>query len=286
MNITISGQSGFIGSKLTEHFVRKGFKVNGIGRSDFSRGVHHLSALISKSDILINLAGAPIVKRWTRSYCNVLWDSRILTTRLLSDAIAEIPVSERPKAFFSTSAVDIYSNDETHTETENKLDDDFLGILCQRWEEEALRSRIYCRTYIIRTGVVLGNEGGALPKMVLPYKMFVGGKLGNGDQMISWIHIDDYVNALDFLIVKLPQQHIFNFTAPSPVSNARFSEVLANTLHRPNLFTVPGFALTLLYGEGATILLNGQTVLPKNLLDEGYIFQFADLEKALKNLLD
>ncbi len=283
MNIAISGHTGFIGSHLKDHFTARGHQITGIGREDFKKGTGHLASLISGTDYLINLAGAPIIKRWTRSYSKKLWNSRILTTRALTDAVAEAP--ERPKAFFSASGVDIYAPEGVHTEENNQYDEDFLGILCQRWEEEALRARIHCPVYIIRTGVILGKDGGALPQMALPFKLFVGGKLGNGKQMTSWLHIQDYLKAVEFLMEKRPKVNIFNFTTPGPVSNAEFSSVLAQTLHRPNLFRVPGFALRLLYGEASVVLLKGHHVLPKNLQDEGFTFHFPDLKSALEDLL-
>jgi uncharacterized protein len=283
MKIVISGQSGFIGTKLTAWFTAKGHTVVGVGRADFAKGPYYLASIISGSDFLINLAGAPLVRRWTRSYSKKIWDSRIITTRLLSDAIAGC--KQRPKAFISISGIGIYDSEGVHTETENELDEGFIGILCQRWEEEALRSRIHCNTYIIRTGVILGRDGGALPLMSLPFKWFVGGKIGSGNQIISWIHINDFARALELIMGKLPEQNIFNLTSPSPVSNKEFSSILAKTLGRPNLIPVPGFALKLLFGEGATMVLNGQYAIPKNLMNEGFIFQFPDLERAMGDLL-
>lgn len=283
MKIAISGHTGFIGTKLKEYFTARGYEIIPIGRNDFSKGTGHLSALISGADYLVNLAGAPIVKRWTKSYSKKLWDSRILTTRALSDAIAE--TRDRPKAFFSASAVGYYSGEGVQTETNYKQDEDFLGILCDKWEEESLRARVHCNTYIVRIGIVLGKEGGALPQMAMPYKLFVGGKLGNGKQMVSWMHYDDFARALEWLMEKLPDTNIFNFTAPNPVSNAELSAQIAKTLNKPNLFTVPGFALRLLYGEGAVALLNGQHVLPDNLLKEGFTFQFETIDQALNDLL-
>ncbi len=283
MKIVISGKTGFIGKNLTSYFSKKGYEVSGIGRTDFEKGISHLATLISGSDVLINLAGAPIIKRWTKSYSKKLWDSRIITTRQLTDAIAV--THEKPKAFFSASAVGIYDRHGINTEEKNTFDNDFLGLLCQKWEEESQRARIHSATYNIRIGIVLGKNGGALPQMALPFKLFVGGKLGNGHQMTSWIHIKDFVKAMDFLIMKLPDKKVFNFTAPFPVSNAEFSSVLARKLNRPNLLAVPGLAIKLLFGEGSVALLNGQNVIPENLLNEGFQFEFPALDKALEDLL-
>ncbi len=283
MNIAISGHTGFIGGHLKKHFKGQGHEISGIGREDFAKGTGHLTSIVSECDILINLAGAPIIKRWTKSYSKKLWDSRILTTRALTEAIAE--TRDRPKAFFSASGVNIYTDKGIQTEKENQISEDFLGILCQRWEEEALKARIHCNTYVLRFGIVLGKDGGALPQMALPFKMYVGGKIGHGRQMISWIHIDDFMRALDMLINALPDQNVFNFTAPSPVSNATFSAILARTLHKPNLIPVPAFALKLMFGEGAVVLLEGVNAVPENLQNEGFVFHYPELEGALQDLL-
>jgi uncharacterized protein len=283
MKIMISGHTGFIGSYLTGFFTNKGHHVQGISRQDFKQGLEHITNLIDGSDVVINLAGAPITKRWTKKYSKILWDSRILTTRMISNAIAT--ATQRPSLFLSGSAVGIYADGGRHTESDFTYDDGFLGILCQRWEEEALRARIHCHTLIIRTGIVLGKNGGALPQMILPFKLYVGGKLGQGSQMISWIHIEDYAMAVEHLISRETATSVFNFTAPAPVSNALFSEKLAARLNRPNRFTVPGFALRLIYGEGSVALLSGQEVIPENLIKEGYNFRFKSLDDALDDLL-
>ncbi len=283
MRIAISGHTGFIGSELKKFFLEKGYEVTGIGRNDFNLGPGHLAGMIEGHDFLINLAGAPIIKRWTRKYSRLLWTSRIDTTAKLKEALAQC--HKRPKAFFSSSAVGIYSPGGVHTEKNNRIDNDFLGLLCQNWENEAAKARVFCPTYIIRTGIILGESGGALPQMALPFKLFAGGKIGDGKQMISWMHIQDYANALHLLMQTLPEQEIFNFTAPHPVSNAELSSVLAKTLHRPNYLPVPPFALKLLFGEGSVALLSGQNVLPENLLKAGYEFQFPEISGTLKDLL-
>ena len=283
MRIAISGHTGFIGSELKKFFSEKNYEITGIGRNDFKRGPGHIAGMIEGHDFLVNLAGAPIIKRWTRKYSRLLWTSRIDTTAMLRDALAHC--HQRPKAFFSASAVGIYSPEGIHTENKNKLDNDFLGLLCQNWEDEAAKARVFCPTYIIRTGIILGENGGALPQMALPFKLFAGGKIGNGKQMISWMHIQDYAEALHLLMQTLPEQEIFNFTAPNPVSNAEFSSALAKALHRPNYLPVPSFALKLLFGEGSVALLSGQNVLPENLQKMGYEFQFPEIPGALKDLL-
>ena len=283
MRIAIAGHTGFIGGELKNFFTEKGYEITGIGRDDFSKGNTHLASMIEGQDFLINLAGAPIIKRWTRRYSRILWRSRIDTTIQLREAIGLC--RERPKAFFSSSAVGIYSSEGIHTESENKLDNDFLGLLCQNWEEEALKAKIFCPTYIIRTGIILGKSGGALPQMALPFKLFVGGKIGSGKQIIPWMHINDYAEALNMLINNMPDESVFNFTAPHPVSNAEFSKEMAGVMKRPGFFTVPPFMLKIIFGRGSVVLLSGQNVLPENLQKQGYEFRYPQIKEALADLL-
>ncbi len=283
MKIVISGKTGFIGSKLTEYFSAKGYVVDGIGRKDFSKGMNRLIKIIDGADIVINLAGAPIVKRWTQDYSRELWNSRIDTTKALAEAI--INCANPPSKFLSASAVGIYSSEGNHSENSYIASEDFLGILCQRWEEEAMRARIKTQVKILRIGIVLGREGGALPKMALPFRFFVGGPLGSGRQKISWIHVGDLVRAVHHIIDNETVHTVYNFTAPNPVTNSEFSQQLSKTLNRPNLFPVPAITLKLIFGEGAVALLNGQHAIPENLMREDFSFEYPDLKSALKNLL-
>ncbi|MFN3554455.1 MAG: TIGR01777 family oxidoreductase [Bacteroidales bacterium] len=283
MRISISGSTGFIGSELSAFFSGLGYEVVALRREDFAKGVNHLATKTEGSQFIINLAGAPIIGRWTRSYSRKLWHSRIDTTRMLKEAIATMQI--RPKAFISASAVGFYSQEGVHTEEQFAQDPEFLGTLCQSWEEEAQKAAVFCSVYIIRIGIVLGERGGALPQMALPFRLGVGGKIGTGKQMISWIHLSDLLSALQWIIEKEPESQVFNLTAPNPVSNAAFSSALARTLRRPNFLPVPSFALRLLYGEGAVVLLSGQHVLPHNLLKEGFSFRFEKVEDALQDLL-
>lgn len=283
MRIVISGKTGFIGSRLAARFSAAGHTVHGISREDFKQGEGHLASIISGCDVLINLAGAPIIRKWTRSYCRKMWDSRILTTRQLTDAMAACEI--KPRTFISASAVGFYSDNGIQTEDHFTHNEDFLGILCQRWEEEASRARIHSRTYIIRIGITMGKEGGALPQMVKPFRMYAGGKIGSGEQIVSWIHIEDFLRAVEFIFTKRPDKNVFNLTAPHPVSNAELTRIISKTLNKPAVFTVPAAALKLLYGEGAVTLLQGQHVLPDNLLKEGFTFLFPHPEEAMINLL-
>jgi uncharacterized protein len=283
MQIAITGHTGYLGTALKNFFQEQGYHVSGIGREDFQKGTVHLSGLLSGKDVVINMAGAPVIRRWTRSYSRKIWNSRILTTQALVQAIGNCV--QKPGMFISVSGVNIYSEKGIHDENSNDFDMDFLGTLCQEWEKEALKARFVVNTLIARLGVVLGKNGGALPKIALPFKLGAGGKVGSGKQMMSWIHLSDFCHAMLHLIQNNPEKNVFNFTSPNPVSNALFSSTLSSVLKRPNFFTVPLFALKILYGEGATVLLNGQHVVPGNLLESGFRFNFPELEPALRDLL-
>jgi uncharacterized protein len=283
MQIAIAGHTGFLGTTLKNLFLQQGYQVSGIGREDFDKGTEHLSGILAGKDVVINLAGAPIIRRWTRSYTRKIWNSRISTTQSLVQAMGAC--AQKPGKFISVSGVNIYTERGIHDENSNDFDMDFLGTLCQEWEKEALKARLMVNTFIARLGVVLAKNGGALPKMALPFKLGAGGKLGSGKQMMSWIHLSDFCLAMLHLIQNNPEKNVFNFTSPYPVSNALFSSTLALVLKRPNFFTVPPLALKILYGEGATVLLNGQHVVPGNLLGSGFRFKFPDLESALRDLL-
>ena len=283
MKIAIAGHTGFIGSELKKYYSSKDHEILQIGREDFAKGKDHLAEILSGADVLINLVGAPVIKRWTKSYMKELWDSRILTTKALVEAIMQ--ASPKPRFFFSHSGVHIYATTGTHTEDSENFDQKFLATLCQRWEQEALHAKYFCQTYVLRVGMILGTNGGALPQLVRPFKLGAGGKIGDGKQMVSWMHINDYLEAIDFILKKAPDEPVFNFTTPDPVSNAVLSKTLAEVLNRPNFFTVPPIALKILYGDGASLILSGQEVIPRNLQALGFSFRFPQIQEALEDLL-
>ena len=284
MRIVISGANGFIGRNLTIVMQKRGWEVIPLGRGDFEKGKAHLSQKITGSDVLINLAGVPIVHRWSESYKQELCDSRILTTQRLVEAMAAS--AEIPKLFISTSAIGIYAEAGRHTELVYVPAGDFIGKLCQDWEAEASVASAFTRTAIFRLGIVLAREGGALPKMMLPFKLGVGGKIGSGKQGFSWIHLQDLIAAYFFVIENDPLSGTYNLTSPEPCNNFIFTKTIARILHRPALFTVPAFVLKLIYGEGAAAVTGGQIALPERLLSAGFQYKFPALEGALKDILD
>ncbi|MCF8304634.1 MAG: TIGR01777 family oxidoreductase [Bacteroidales bacterium] len=282
MNIAISGSTGFVGSQLVNAFREREFKITPIRRRDFMLTDEELADKIEGSQVIIHLAGAPILKRWTNSHKKAIYNSRINTTRKLSGAIANM--KNKPQLFISSSAVGIYKSDKTYTENNAEYDKTFLAKVCIDWEKEAVKADDHTHVVIFRFGTVLGRNGGALKTMLPPFKMGIGGVLGNGEQAFSWIHITDLVDAYLFAMESELYEGIYNLTSPHPVTNYEFTKALGKALHRPSFFPIPKFALKALYGEGANVLLDGQRIIPENLQKAGFNFRFPHIEEALEDL--
>ena len=282
MNVLISGSTGLVGKKLTAAFTAAGHSVTALNRPDFSdiRGL--LIPKVESSDAVIHLAGAPIVARWSEHYKKEIMSSRIDTTAALVKAIQTSVV--KPSIFISTSAVGIYPDGQIFTEKDTQYDPGFLGKVCHAWEGEAFKATAVTNVAVFRLGIVLSKDGGALPKMLLPFRFGLGGKIASGKQGFSWIHIDDLINAYRFVVEK-KLSGVFNLTSPGMTDNAGFTTSLSRVLRRPALLPVPAFGLKLIYGEGATALTSGQKVAPERLLEAGFEFRYPELEAALKELV-
>lgn len=268
MKIALTGASGFVGSALIAHF--KDCII--IERDDDeARILDKLNGV----DVVINLAGAPIMKRWSEAYKKVLLSSRVDSTQRLVKAVNQSSIS----LFISTSAIGIYPDDTSCDETCTAIADDFLGELAQKWEAQAL----CCikPTSILRFGVVLGKNGGALAQMLTPFRWGVGGIIGDGKMMMSWIHLDDLMGIYKHIIDK-QLTGIYNATSPNPASNYTFTKALGNVLHRPTFIPIPEFALRIMYSEAALVLTGSKEVYPRNILDAGYVFRYPQIDDALK----
>lgn len=280
--IAISGASGFVGTNLKDYFTNLGYKVIPISR-DILNKKDKLEELINSSNIIINLAGANIINRWTDKYKKLLYSSRIDTTSKIVNAINN--VKNKPELLISTSAVGIYDNQFIHDE-DGSYSNDFLSKLCQDWENEALKANSFnTRVAIFRFGIVLGKDGGALQKMLTPFKLGLGGIIGNGKQAFSFIHLDDLLNAYKFVIENSNANLAFNLTAPTPTTNKGLTLALGKTLKRPTILPVPEFILNLIFSEGAKVLTDGQNVIPKKLQDLGFEFKYKNIEDTIENLL-
>ena len=242
---------------------------------------------VSEYSAIINLAGEPIVdKRWSSTQKQTICDSRWRITEQLVNKINTECSAERPIRFISGSAVGYYGRQDTQVITEEfkKPFPEFSHVLCQRWEDIASQAT-RANVCLLRTGIVLSTEGGALKKMLLPFNLGLGGKVASGEQYMPWIHIDDMINAIVYLLKHPVLNGPYNLTAPEPVPNQEFCNTLARVLHRPCLFPMPEFVLNILFGEMSDLLVYGQNVKPQKLLDAGFKFQYPDLQGAFEHLL-
>lgn len=282
MKVAITGVTGFIGSRLSAYFESLDWTVVPISRDDLSKSNNELSTLIEGCDVIINLAGAPIISRHTNAHKKEIYESRINTTQKIVNAIKI--AAARPSQFISGSAVGIYSGNSINTEVSYEYASDFSAIVVNDWEQAAREAEKFTSVSIVRLGIVLDGKDGALPTMIKPFQMGIGGKIGSGAQMFSWIHITDLLSAFHF-IIEGKKSGVYNLTSPGYLRNSDFTKVLASVLDKPALFTVPEFALKLIYGDGAKTLTSGQAVYPERLISDGFRFKYPVIEQALTDLL-
>lgn len=281
--IAISGASGFVGTHLTQLFKKEGYEVIALRRSDLKNS-EALTEKLEGVEALINLAGANIIQRWSEAYKKVLYRSRIDTTKALVEAMKN--TKNPPKIFISTSAIGIYKNDNIYDEYAKELEKNFLAQLCINWEDEALKAKaLGVRTLICRFGIIMGADGGALQKMLLPFKMGIGGIIGDGKQAFSFMHIEDLKRFYLYAINNPELEGIYNMTTAKPTTNHGLTKALGKTLKRPTILPLPAFVLQLLFGEGSTVLTDGQRVIPKRVLESGFEFKFVTIEEVLEDLL-
>lgn len=287
MKILLTGATGFIGGQLRAQLEQRAHQVLTVSRSP---GADHdwtpasLAQGVAGVDAICHLAGENLfAKRWSEKQKHELWRSRVETTKLLAGLAAE----HGTKRFVSASAIGYYGASETAEFDEHSpVGTGFLAELCRDWEEAteaALEAGV--PTAIVRIGVVLGQGGGALEKMLPPFRFGVGGPLGNGRQWVSWVHVDDLVALFADLLEASHKTGVFNGVAPNPVTMKGLAKALGGALHRPSIFPVPSPVLRLAVGEAAEVLLTGQRVRPARTLDAGFSFSFPQLAGALENLV-
>ncbi|HSW67425.1 MAG TPA: TIGR01777 family oxidoreductase [Bacteroidales bacterium] len=281
--MVIAGATGMIGSHLRKHFEHIGWRVVALGRNELMLSPEQLSGIISGAAVVVNLAGAPLIRRWSESHKQSIYNSRILSTRKLVAAIAI--AEQKPQLLISASAVGIYNQECIQDEFSNQFADDFPGKVCLDWEAEAENASGYTRLIILRLGVVLSMEGGALKTMLPIFRLGLGGKIGSGLQPFAWIHIADVISSIAFFIDVKETSGVYNLVAPHLINNRKFTTALANALHRPAWFTVPAWLLKLVFGEASVTLTGGQKVVPMRLQKANFVFGFHTIEEALLNLL-
>jgi uncharacterized protein (TIGR01777 family) len=295
MHILLTGGTGLIGIALVKHWLNQHKLV--VLTRDPARAQQKLGPEVSavqslqqvdfnQIDAVINLAGEPIVgKRWSHAQKRRLCESRWTITEQLVDAIKA--ASSPPSVLISGSAIGIYGRQQQQfiDEDYQPFHAEFSSELCLRWEQLALEAQSeHTRVCLLRTGIVLANEGGALKKMLPPFKLGLGGRIGTGEQYMSWVHLQDMLRLTDFLLQHPTLTGAFNATAPNPVTNAEFSQRLASVLHRPALLPMPAIVLKLMLGEMADLLLTGQRVIPAKLQHAGFTFNYTQLPDALEAL--
>jgi uncharacterized protein len=291
--ITITGGTGRLGRLLTDELTGRGDEVTILTRNP--RAPNHVGydplvapapkEALAGRDAVVHLAGEDIAQRWNDETLKRIKDSRQVGTRNLVAGIAQ--AEPRPQALISASAVGYYGNRPDPIDEDAPPGDDVLADVCVAWEREADKAtELGLRVVKVRTGVVLDRHGGALEKMLLPFRLGVGGPVAGGRQPMPWVHVEDvvgiYVNAIDDDGWSGP----VNATAPEPVSNKEFSKALGRALHRPAIAPVPGFAIRLLYGGMAKLVIEGQYARPRRTLDLGYRFRHPDLDEALRSALE
>lgn len=298
MNVLITGGLGFIGTQLAIRLLERGNTVTIVDHAPQPKAftpkeANYISAdttvggkwqdELGRQDAVINLAGASIFSRWSKKRKKLIYDSRILTTRHVVEAIPK----DKETILCSTSAVGYYGfrGDEELAEGESP-GDDFLARVCVDWEAEAARAADKgVRVAATRFGIVLGKTGGALGQMMPLFKGYIGGPLGSGEQWFSWVHMDDLLSAFLFILDTDDIAGPVNICAPNPVRNRQLAKALGNALSRPSFFRVPGFPVRLILGEFGTMLTRGQRVVPAKLLDKGFVFRYPDIDEALAQVV-
>ena len=280
MKIVILGGTGLIGGALKENF-NLNHEVECKGREAFISFETLLTA-VQNSDLVIQLSGANISKRWSSSYKKEIWSSRVDATNLLASVINSLP--DKPK-IICASAVGFYPESDCEhplNETDNIPGSDFLADLSVAWEAAA--KSISRDAIIFRFGVVLSRKGGALKQMYLPYLLGFGGPIKGGNHCFSWVHMKDLIKAFEFILKRPDASGIYNLTSPQPIQQKYFGKVLANALKRPFIVPLFEWQLKLLFGKGSKVITQSLSVVPKFLLDEGFVFDFPDIESALLDL--
>lgn len=285
MKIRITGISGYLGIGIANELRKLGHEVAGIDRKLIYGSVSVLANEIESSDAIINLAGAPILQRWTDRKKRLIHESRARTTRNLVHAINSLPAGKQPKKFISASAVGIYKSGGLHNENSTNFDSGFLGTVATDWEKPTNDLPLSVQKVIFRIGIVIGKDAKTITNLIMPFKFGLGATIGNGKQAFPFVHESDVIKAFVWAIEDFNQNQILNLVAPTQISNRDFTKALAKALNRPAILTIPEFVLKLIMGEAAVLLTESPAVEPKNLLDAGFEFQYIDINSALREII-
>ncbi len=304
MKVAVTGATGFVGHRLVERLQAEGHQVVVLSRNPeraskvFPKTAFSAVEIVAYTptaagdwqqaiagcDGVVNLAGEPISERWTAAHKQAILESRQLGTQRIVEAIAQ--ADPKPQVLVNASAIGYYGTSDTTTFDESSNPGhDFLAEVCRAWESEAQKVKaLGIRLVILRIGIVLGM-GGAIAKMLPPFKLFAGGPIGSGKQWFSWIHRDDLVSLILQALTQPTMVGTYNATAPTPVRMAEFCHTLGEVMHRPSWLPVPAFAIEALLGDGAIVVLEGQEVIPKRTLETGFQYQYPTLKQALEEVV-
>ena len=298
--VCITGATGFIGRKLVSKLLYLGYEITVITRSiektkfvlpsevkylSWNSAQQEFIDALFNTGTIIHLAGENLLSRlWTKKQKNLIRSSRINSTKRLIEIITML--DKKPRVFIAASGINYYGNTENQVDELSPKGKDFLADVVAEWENETKQVDILgVRRINLRTGIVFDKNEGAFAKMVLPFKLFLGGPLGSGNQWMSWIHIEDLINMYVFLLENENTSGVVNGVAPNPVRMKAFAKTLGAIMHRPTFFRVPSFVLKIILGEAATLVLDGANVFPKKAVEYGFKFQFENLDEAIKKIL-
>lgn len=280
--IAITGSSGFIGKEAIIYFRNRNYTIRNLSR-EIVRNNIRLQSIINDSDVVLNLAGSSILTRWNRKNKKNILSSRIETTKQIVMAIENSQTP--PTLLISASAIGLYDNDHVHTEDSNKIKSDFIADVVSNWEKEAnIKKHNKTRLVILRLGVVLGRNGGIIKKMTRVVKLGIGATIGSGEQAFSYIHVEDVLRALSYVIENKDCKGVYNTITPEPVTNAIFIETMGRKLHKPIFLKIPKWMVYMLLKKGGTILTEGQKAIPGRLIEGGFRFKFPTLNECLNDI--
>ena len=284
MKIVISGSNGYIARNLIHELEIAHHEIIRLPRSKLY-DIDQLAELLSGTSVVINLAGAPILVRWTKANKNEIMRSRIDTTQNIVKAINRLAEAKRPSLFICASAVGIYLQGKIHTEESNRYASDFVGEVVKGWENASIELSQSVRKVVFRIGLILGKEAKTIQKLVPVIKMGLGGKIGSGKQPFPFIHISDAIRAILWSIENEKAQGTYNLVAPENIDNKTFTQTLGKFLNRPVIFAVPAFILKIIFGEASTLLLQSPQVVPERLLNEGFKFSYSDINSCIAEIV-
>jgi len=284
MKIAVSGSYGYIAQNLIPELEESNHEVTRISRLELG-DIDQLTKRILGADVVISLAGAPILQRWTRKNKSEIIRSRIDSTQNIIHAINRLPMEHRPELFISASAIGIYSSNKVHTEKSTSFSTDFVAEVVKNWENASEDLNPDVRKIIFRIGLVLGKDAKTIQSLVPIIKLGLGGKIGSGKQPFPFVHISDAICAIRWSIENKNAMGIYNLVAPENIDNKTFTNTLAESLNRPAIFTIPEFVLKIILGEASALLLQNPQVYPERLLNEGFKFNFPDIRSTITEII-